>query len=123
MRQHRLLIVDDNRDAADSLATFLKLSGNHVEIAYDGRSGIEAAERARPEVVLIDIGMPNVNGYDACRHLRSQPWGRNLLLVALTGWGRTADKSRTMEAGFDAHLVKPVDPAALLKLLAEQPAI
>jgi len=119
----RILVVDDNRDAADSLATFLRLSGNHVDIAYDGRSGIEAAERARPEVVLIDIGMPNVNGYDACRHLRSQPWGRNLLLVALTGWGRTADKSRTMEAGFDAHLVKPVDPAALLKLLAEQPAI
>ncbi|HYE93753.1 MAG TPA: ATP-binding protein [Terriglobales bacterium] len=113
----RILVVDDNRDAAESLTLLLRLSGNEVEAAYDGLEAVEAAERWRPDVVLLDIGMPKLNGYDACRRIRAEPWGTSMLLVALTGWGQAEDKRRTAEAGFDAHMVKPVDPDAVLALL------
>jgi PAS domain S-box-containing protein len=115
----RILIVDDNRDSADSLAMLLELTGHEVHTAYDGAEGVETAERVRPEVVLLDIGMPKLNGYDACRRIRDQACGKDTLLIAMTGWGQDEDRRRTEEAGFDAHLVKPVDPEALMKLLAE----
>jgi signal transduction histidine kinase/CheY-like chemotaxis protein len=114
----RILIVDDNRDSADSLAMLLRIMGNEVGTAYDGEQAVAAAEEQRPEVVLLDIGMPKLNGYDACRRIREQPWGREMLLIALTGWGQEEDRRRTDEAGFNQHLVKPVDPAVLRKLLA-----
>jgi CheY-like chemotaxis protein len=114
----RILVVDDMRDNADSLAMLLRLDGNEVETAYDGLAALEAAERLRPDVVLLDIRMPKLNGYDACRRIREQPWGKGMLLIALTGWGQEEDLRRTEEAGFDSHLVKPVDPAALSELLA-----
>ncbi len=114
----RILVVDDNRDSADSLAILLRMTGNEVRTAYDGFAAIQAAESYQPEFVLLDIGMPKLNGYDACRRIREQPWGKNMVLIALTGLGQDRDRRRTEEAGFDAHLVKPVDPQALLKLLA-----
>jgi CheY-like chemotaxis protein len=115
----RILVVDDNRLSADSLATLLRLMGNEVHTAYDGLAGIEATERFRPDVVLLDIGMPKVNGYDACRRMRAENWGKEIVLIALTGWDQEGNEGRTEEAGFDAHMVKPVDPSALLKLLGE----
>jgi PAS domain S-box-containing protein len=116
----RILLVDDNRDSADSLAMLLRLSGNEVHTAYDGLEGVEAAEQFRPEVVLLDIGMPKLSGEDACRRIRSEPWGTDMLLIALTGWGQEEDRRRCMQAGFDYHIMKPVDPDALIKLLAER---
>lgn len=115
----RILVVDDNRDAADSLAMLLRLAGNDVRTAYDGGEGIEVAESFRPDAVLLDIGMPTLNGHEACRRIRGNPWGEEIVVVALTGWGHEDDRRRTVEAGFDAHLVKPVDPATSLKLLAD----
>ncbi|MBY0395831.1 MAG: response regulator, partial [Thermoleophilia bacterium] len=83
-----------------------------------GEEGVEAAERLRPDAVLLDIGLPRLNGYEACRRLRERPWGRGLLLIALTGWGQDDDRRRSMEAGFDHHMVKPVDPSALMAILS-----
>jgi PAS domain S-box-containing protein len=116
----RILIVDDNQDSADSLAMLLEIFGNEVGTAYDGEEAVEAAGALRPEVVLLDIGMPKLNGYDACRRIRQQPWGQEMFLIALTGWGQDEDRRRTEEAGFNFHIVKPVDPAALMKLLASR---
>src|SRR5262249_48350134 len=113
----RILVADDNRDAADSLMLMLRLSGHEVLAAHDGQEAVEAAGWFRPDVALLDIGMPKRNGFEAARHIREQPWGRNVLLVAVTGWGQEEDKRRAAEAGFDYHLTKPVDPAALEKLL------
>ncbi len=115
----RLLIVDDLRDSADSLAMMLKIMGHQVHTAYDGEEAVAAAARFRPDVVLLDIGMPKLNGYDACRRIREQPWGQAMFLIALTGWGQEEDRRRTQEAGFDQHMVKPVGPATLIQLLAE----
>lgn len=114
----RILIVDDNRDACDSMAELLRMRGHDVRTAYDGLLGVAEAENFHPRIVLMDLGMPKLNGYDACRRIREQPWGKHLNLVALTGWGQIEDRRRTEEAGFDAHLVKPVDPDALDRLLA-----
>jgi PAS domain S-box-containing protein len=119
---HRALVVDDNVDAAKSLALLLKLSGNETRTAYDGLKAIEVAESFMPDVILLDIGMPKLNGYDVCRMIRQRPWGKRVNIVALTGWGQDEDRRRSFEAGFDAHLVKPVDPAALSKLLSELPS-
>jgi CheY-like chemotaxis protein len=94
------------------------LSGNEVHTAYDGVEGVQAAERLRHDAVLLDIAMPKLNGYDACRRIRSEAWGKGMALIALTGWGTDEVLQRTVEAGFDAHMVKPVDPTALMKLLA-----
>jgi CheY-like chemotaxis protein len=116
--KHRILVVDDNRDAADSLALMLRLAGHDTRTAHDGLEAVQAAATFGPGVVLLDIGMPRMNGYEAARHIRQQPWGKNIVLVALTGWGQEEDKRRTFEAGFDHHLTKPVEPAALEKLLA-----
>jgi PAS domain S-box-containing protein len=113
----RIVVADDNRDAADSLAMLLRIAGNEVRTAYDGRRAVEEAEAFRPDVALLDIGMPGLNGYEAARRIRGQSWGREMMLVALTGWGQEEDKRRAADAGFNAHLVKPVDPAALERLL------
>ena len=115
----RILVVDDNPIAADSLAKLLRLMGNEVQTAYDGLAAIEATERFRPDAVLLDISMPKLNGYDACRRIRAEKWGKDIVLIALTGWDQQENKDRTEEAGFDAHMVKPVDANALLKLLGE----
>ncbi|VTT98138.1 histidine kinase : Chemotaxis protein methyltransferase CheR OS=Polaromonas naphthalenivorans (strain CJ2) PE=4 SV=1: PAS_9: PAS_4: PAS_9: PAS_4: PAS_9: PAS_8: PAS_4: PAS_8: PAS_3: PAS_3: HisKA: HATPase_c: Response_reg [Gemmataceae bacterium] len=114
----RVLVADDNRDAADSLAMMLRLRGHEVHTAYDGRAAVEAAARLRPDVAVLDIGMPGLTGYDAARRIRAESWGRDMTLVAVTGWGQEEDKRRATEAGFDRHLTKPVDPAALEEFLA-----
>jgi PAS domain S-box-containing protein len=115
--RHRILVVDDSVDAASSLAMMLRLMGNEVRIAHDGLEGIAVAAAYGPDVILLDIGMPRLNGFDACRRIREQPWGQGMFIVALTGWGQEEDKRRSQEAGFDDHLVKPVEPAALEELL------
>jgi PAS domain S-box-containing protein len=114
----RILVVDDNRDAADSLALMLGMAGHDTRTAYDGLEAVQAVATFRPSVVFLDIGLPKMNGYEAARLIREQPRGKDVALIALTGWGQEEDKRRALEAGFDHHLTKPVDPAALEKLLA-----
>lgn len=114
---HRVLIVDDNRDAASSLSMLLKIAGNQTSLAYDGQEALEMAEKSLPEVVLLDIGLPKLSGYDVCRRIREQPWGKNMVLVALTGWAQEEDRRQSQEAGFDHHMVKPVELADLLRVL------
>lgn len=97
----------------------LQIMGNQVRVAHDGLAAIDAAEDFRPEVILLDIGMPKLNGYDACRRIRKESWGKDTVLIALTGWGQNEDRRRTSEAGFDFHLVKPVESNTLVKVLAE----
>ena len=111
-------MADDNRDAADSLALMLRLTGNEVHAVHDGQEAVNAAGWFRPDLALLDIGMPRLNGYEACCRIREQPWGRQMVLVAITGWGQDEDKRRASEAGFDHHLTKPVEPADLQALLA-----
>jgi PAS domain S-box-containing protein len=114
----RVLIVDDNRDSAESLGALLRLLGNEVRLAHDGRSAVEAVRAYKPAAVLLDIGMPGMDGYEVARTLRGEPDLQEVLLVALTGWGQEDDRRRSREAGFDHHLVKPVDMIALNALLA-----
>ena len=121
----RILVVDDNHDSADSLAMLLTLGGHEVHTAHDGLAAVDAARTFRPRVVIMDVGMPRLNGYEAARIIRAEPWGKDIVLIALTGWGQEEDKRRTAEAGFDAHLIKPVDHVAFEELLAsldEDPA-
>ncbi len=119
--ERRIVVADDNEDSAFTMAMMLKLMGNDVRTAHDGFEAIEVAEAFRPELILLDIGMPGLNGYDACRRIREQAWGKGVVMVALTGWGQDEDKRRSREAGFDHHLVKPIEPEALEKLLAALP--
>jgi len=114
----RVLIVDDNRDAAVSLAAMLDFMGNVTRTAHDGLEALDVAEAFRPDLVVLDIGMPRLSGYDTARRLREKPWGRDLVLVALTGWGQDEDRRRSRDAGFDSHLVKPIEPGAMERLLA-----
>ena len=118
----RILIVDDNEDGAESLALLLQVAGHETHMAHDGLEAIEAAERLRPDAVLLDIGLPRMNGYEVCSRIRRAPWAKNVVLVALTGWGQEEDRHRSREAGFDAHMVKPVDFDALLNLVASLPS-
>jgi CheY-like chemotaxis protein len=117
----RILVVDDNKDSADSLALLLRFSGNDVQAAHDGLEALALAESFRPDVVLMDIGMPNMNGYDAARRIREQPWGRKMVLIAQTGWGQGEDQRRAEEAGFNAHMVKPLELDSLMRMIAELP--
>jgi CheY-like chemotaxis protein len=118
----RVLVVDDNADAAESLGMLLEVSGNAVRIAYDGLEALEAAGDFDPEIVLLDIGMPKMSGYEVARRLRAER-GASVLIVAITGWGQEDDRRRAREAGFDHHFTKPVDYEALLELIeGEAPA-
>jgi len=117
----RVLVVDDNRDSANSLAMLLKLTGHETHVAYDGEEAVKSAFEIRPEVVLLDIGLPKLNGYEVARKLRHEPWGKQIFLVALTGWGQDEDRVNSRDAGFDGHVVKPVELAALLEMLAGLP--
>ena len=120
--RRRILVVDDNRDAATSLALLLQLAGHETHTAFDGLEALEAAASLRPDAVLLDIGLPKLNGYEAARRIREQPWGKHIVLVALTGWGQDDDRQRSRGAGFNVHLVKPVDSATLAKALADSPS-
>ncbi|HRI49127.1 MAG TPA: PAS domain S-box protein [Pseudomonadota bacterium] len=116
--RRRILVVDDNRDGAETLAMMLRLLNNEVQTAHDGIEAVEAADAFRPHVILMDLGMPRLNGYDATRRIREHPWGRSMTIVALTGWGQEGDRARSHAAGCNAHLVKPVNMAELERLLA-----
>ena len=113
----RILVVDDNKDAADSLALFLEINGNTTYMAHDGPEAIAAVEKHRPDVVLLDIGLPMLSGHEVCRRIREQSWGKDIFFIALTGWGQDEDRRKSKDAGFDSHLVKPVDHKELMELL------
>jgi signal transduction histidine kinase/ActR/RegA family two-component response regulator len=114
----RILVVDDNRDAASTLGMLLRITGNDVRTAHDGEEAVAAYDNFRPDVVLMDIGLPKLNGYQAAEQIRQRPWAKSAVLIALSGWGQDADRERSKQAGFDQHLVKPVDPQALMQMLA-----
>ena len=114
----RVLVADDSRDIAESLELLLTMDGFDVVLALDGEQAFEQARVLRPDVVLLDLGMPKLNGYQVAQRIRDQPWGAQMTLIAQTGWGHASDRQRAREAGFDHHLVKPVDPLALSALLA-----
>lgn len=115
----RILVADDLRDTADSVSAFLRSKGHEVATAYDGEEAVALADRLRPDVALLDVGMPRLSGHDVCRRLREQPWARDLVVIAITGWGRENDRLLTAEAGFDHHFVKPVDISTLERLIAD----
>ncbi len=118
----RILVVDDNRDSVESLAMLLRMLGHETLLAYDGLEAFEAAERLRPELILLDIGLPKLNGYEACRKIREQEWGQSMVIVALSGWGQEADRKKSTEAGFNHHMVKPLDYNLLLAVMASLPS-
>jgi CheY-like chemotaxis protein len=117
----RILVVDDNHDSALSLAMMLSIMGHETRTAHDGESAVSTAESFLPDVVLLDIGLPLLNGYEVAQRIREQPWGASMFLIAVTGWGQEEDRQRSSEVGLNVHMVKPVEPAALEKLLAELP--
>ena len=114
----RVLVVDDNRDSADTLSTLLQVLGCEVAVAYDGEQALGVGREFKPDAVLLDLGMPRLNGFEACECMRREAWGKGICIVAVTGWGQEEDRRRTKEAGFDAHMVKPADPGKLTELLA-----
>jgi DNA-binding response OmpR family regulator len=114
----KVLVVDDNCDAASTLSMLLEMVGHEVRIAFDGIEALAVAARFFPNVVLLDLGMPGMDGLETCRRLREQSWGEKMAVIAVTGWGTDSDRGRTKEAGFDQHLVKPVEPDVILGLLA-----
>ena len=118
----RVLIVDHYRDCVTVLRLLLKRTGNDVHVAYDGPEAIKTAEEIQPDIILLDITLPTMNGYDVARNVRSHPWGRHINLIALTGWDLEKDRDRATEAGFNLHLLKPVHFSALEKAFAELPA-
>ena len=115
----RVLVVDDNPDVATTLSTVATLLGHEVRVAYDGEKALQLAEEFRPQTVLLDLGMPGMTGFDVARRLRSEPWGKDINLIAVTGWGQEEDRRESQAAGFDGHLVKPVDPDTLVQLLGD----
>jgi signal transduction histidine kinase/CheY-like chemotaxis protein len=115
----RILVVDDKHEAAETLAVYLRLHGHEVRVAKDGMEALEASAEFRPHVILLDIGLPRMDGFAVARAIRSQPWGISVFLVAVTGWGHVDDKRRAVQAGFDQHLTKPVDPQALASMLGQ----
>jgi CheY-like chemotaxis protein len=114
-----VLVIDDNRLASDSAAMALRLMGHKTATAYDGVEGMDVARTFRPDVILMDIGLPHLNGYELARRIRAQPWGKNTCLIAVTGFGQEEDRRRSQAAGFDHHLVKPVNFAEFGKKLSE----
>jgi CheY-like chemotaxis protein len=122
MASRRILVVDDYPHAAEGIARWLRRMGNDVRTALDGAEGIQIAEQYRPDIVLLDLGMPKVGGCEAAEKIREQPWGKRMMLVALTGWAQEEEEQSVRKAGFDAHLVKPVDRKELAALLAKYDA-
>jgi len=116
----RVLVVDDNHDGADTLAALLKYAGHCVDVAYDGQQALHLAQSVHPDVALIDLGMPRIDGCEVARRLRREPWSEGLYLIATTGWGQAEDKQRTQASGFDRHLVKPIDPLHIVQILADR---
>jgi CheY-like chemotaxis protein len=114
----RVLVVDDVPDSVRSLAALLRLDGNEVETAADGIEALEKAHDFRPDFIFLDLGLPRMNGYDVCRSIRGHAWGKDVFIVALTGWGQDGDRARTLAAGFNVHLVKPVGYETLRNVLA-----
>jgi CheY-like chemotaxis protein len=121
--RRRVLIADDNKDAADSLAMLLELSGHEVRVTHTGRGALSLAQAFRPDTSLLDIGMPDMSGYEVAEALRREPWGASIRLIALTGWGQDDDRRRAKRAGFDHHLTKPIDPDALDALISAPAAV
>jgi CheY-like chemotaxis protein len=117
--RRRLLLVEDNPDIGETLRDLLELLGHRVDLASDGVRGVQMALALHPDAALVDIGLPGIDGYEVARRVRADPGGRDVLLVALTGYGRPEDRDRALEAGFDAHLVKPVDPDELSRLVGD----
>jgi CheY-like chemotaxis protein len=115
----RILVVDDNHDSALSLAMLLSIMGHDTRTAHDGESAVATAESFLPDVVLLDIGLPKLNGYEVAQRIREQAWGKSMFLIAVTGWGQEEDRQRSEEVGLNVHMVKPVEADALEKLLAE----
>ena len=120
--RRRILVVDDNQDSAEMLTTLLTIQGHEVRMVHDGVAAVEMAATFRPEMIVLDIGLPKLNGYEAAQQIRKLPFGGQFRLVALTGWGQDLDRRRSAEAGFDVHLVKPVDPEVLCRLIADLPS-
>jgi CheY-like chemotaxis protein len=118
--RRNILIADDNQDALESLALMLRMEGHEVHCASDGEEALMLAGQRKPEIVVLDVGMPKLDGCEVARRIRAETWGRSAVLVALTGWGQEVDRRRSREAGFDMHLVKPVDPATLCDMLVTQ---
>ncbi len=114
----RILVVDDNPEIVMSLTALLGMSGNTMFSARDGEEAIGVAEQARPDVILLDLGLPKLDGFEVCRRIRQQAWGKEMVVVALTGWGHDEARTKTNQSGFDMHLVKPVDPETLFLVLA-----
>ena len=114
----RILVVDDDHDSAESLAMLFQLMGHDVRAAHNGLAAVDLAEAFRPDLIVLDIGMPGLDGYEVCRRIRQHSWGRAAVIAALTGWSRDEDRDRSEQAGFDHFLVKPVDPKALENLIA-----
>ncbi len=119
----RVLVVDDNTDNAELLKILLEEEGHETFMAHDGVEGLAAAERLRPDVVLMDLGLPRIDGFDACRRIREQPWGKRILMIAITGWGQDVDRRKSQEAGFDHHLVKPVEASDISALMSGSAAV
>jgi len=117
----RVLVVDDKHDAAETLATYLGLLGHEVRAAHDGVEALEESAAFRPDVILLDIGMPRLDGLEVARAIRREPWGADILLIAVTGWGNAEDKRNVAQAGFDRHLTKPIDPQAVASIVAHAP--
>jgi CheY-like chemotaxis protein len=118
-QRFKILVVDDNPDSALSLAMMLSIMGHETRTAHDGESAVATAESFLPDVVLLDIGLPKLNGYEVAQRIRETTWGASMYLIAVTGWGQDEDRQRSSEVGLNVHMVKPVEPAALEKLLAE----
>jgi CheY-like chemotaxis protein len=115
----RILVVDDNHDSALSLAMMLSIMGHETRTAHDGESAVSTAESFLPDVILLDIGLPKLNGYEVASRIRENTWGQSMFLIAVTGWGQEEDRQRSSEVGLNVHMVKPVEPAALERLLSE----
>ncbi len=113
----RIVVADDNEDSAESFAMLLSFSGHEVRIVHDGISALDAVRDFRPDVAFLDIGMPGMTGYEVAQAVRAEPWGGDITLIAVTGWGQPDDRMRARSAGFDQHLVKPIDPAEVDRLL------
>jgi CheY-like chemotaxis protein len=120
MAQRRILVVDDNADAAASLALLLKFSGHEVHVAHEGEAALRLAETLRPDAVLLDVGMPGMDGYEVARRLRQRPGMKDVVIIAVTGYGAEADRRRARAAGFDHHLTKPIEVASVADLITRQ---